>query len=350
MRTKSKCFSKPVRGGLYAASLISLISMSIATRAEDFIVQATVIEDQKAVFATVESTDAIAARVRISGTVTELSVTEGDLVEEGAVIAVVKDPKLDLQIDAIDAQIRAAEREIANLKTELERTQALFQRGSTTKARLDQTNTQYDVAKSKLEASEAEKAVIVRQLEEGAVLAPQSGRVLDVPITVGSVVMPGEAVATIAKDNYILRLSLPERHARFLNKGDSVALAARGQDCTKACSRTGTIAKVYPQIASGRVLADATVDGLGDYFVGERIQVRVSAGERTAFMVPKAMIFTRFGVDFVTVKLAEGKLADIAVQVGRNQALDAGVMTEILSGIEAGDILVQPQGGEHGQK
>lgn len=350
MRTISNPLFNPYRASLHVASLMSLLLAVTAAQAEGFVVKAMTIADKKAVFATVESTDAIAARVRISGTVTELSATEGDLVKEGTVIALVKDPKLDLQIEAIEAQIRAAEREIANLKTELERTQALFQRGSTTKARLDQINTQYDVAKSKLEASEAEKAVIVRQLEEGAVLAPQTGRVLDVPITVGSVVMPGEAVATIAKDHYILRLSLPERHARFLHKGDSVALAARGQDCAKGCDRTGTIVKVYPQIANGRVLADATVPDLGDYFVGERIQVRVSAGERSALLVPEDLVFTRFGVDFVTSRLADEKTADIAVQVGRSHREESGLMVEILSGIEAGDILVQPQGGEHGQK
>ncbi len=95
-----------------------------------------------------------------------------------------------------------------------------------------------------------------------------------------------------------------------------MALAARGQDCDKGCSRAGTIAKVYPQITNGRVLADATVKGLGDYFVGERILVRVSAGERSALLVPHELVFTRFGVDFVTAKLADGELTDIAVQCG----------------------------------
>ena len=44
--------------------------------------------------------------------------------------------------------------------------------------------------------------------------------------------------------------------------------------------RFGTIKLVYPQIEDGRVVADAVVDGLGDYFVSERIRVWVSAGER----------------------------------------------------------------------
>src|SRR5271166_1605338 len=41
----------------------------------------------------------------------------------------------------------------------------------------------------------AERAVIEQQLAEGDVLAPTSGRVLKVPVTPGTVVLPGEPVA-----------------------------------------------------------------------------------------------------------------------------------------------------------
>ena len=55
-------------------------------------------------------------------------------------------------------------------------------------------------------------------------LAPAAGRVLKVPVTVGSVVLPGDPVATIAEQNFVLRLRVPERHARFLKAGDTVRI------------------------------------------------------------------------------------------------------------------------------
>lgn len=326
---------------MLAMSLFA-IQTSIAN-ANEFTVKPISVEDKKAVFATVESTDSIAARVRIAGTVTELSVTEGSQVKAGEVIARVGDPKLALQIKAIDAEIRAAQREIDNIKTDRDRAESLFKKGTISKVRRDQIMTQYDVAANKLEAAEAKRAVTVRQMEEGEVLAPQSGRVLKVPLTVGSVVMPGEAMATIAKDNYILRLALPERHAQFLKKGDPVEVAGRGVNCDDSCTNAGKIDKVYPQIANGRVLADAIVDGLGDYFVGERIQVRVGAGERMTFLVPSSYLFTRYGVDFVRAKLADEKMTDIAVQIGKAHKQDGQDMMEILSGLKDGDLLVAPQ-------
>ena len=44
----------------------------------------------------------------------------------------------------------------------------------------------------------AQAEVIVQQQAEGMVLAPVSGRVLEVPVARGAVLMPGEPVATLA--------------------------------------------------------------------------------------------------------------------------------------------------------
>ena len=94
----------------------------------------------------------------------------------------------------------------------------------------------------------------------------------------GSVVLPGETIATLAEDRYILRLQLPERHARFMRAGDVVQIGARGLEDTGE-RREGKVRLVYPEIEGGRVIADVEVPGLGDYFVGERTRVYVSTGD-----------------------------------------------------------------------
>ena len=59
---------------------------------------------------------------------------------------------------------------------------------------------------------------------------------------------------------------------------------------------------VYPQIEDGRVIADATVEELGEYFVGDRLRVWISGGERTAFVIPSTYVTTRFGIDYVQIR------------------------------------------------
>jgi hypothetical protein len=164
--------------------------------------------------------------------------------------------------------------------------------------------------------------------------------VLKVPVTPGTVVLPGEPVALVAEQNFVLRLRVPERHARFLKAGDSVRLD--GEELGKEGAQFGVIRLVYPQIEDGRVVADATVQGLGDYFVGERIRVWVSGGERMAMIVPERLVTTRFGVDYVRA-LRDGDAVDVPVQRGRARPRpDMPDGLEILSGLKAGDRLVQP--------
>jgi len=305
------------------------------------VVTPATVPDQKAVFATVESPRVVPARARINGTVVELAVREGDKVEPEQVVATVGDEKLVLQLKSLDAQIAGLEAQFAQAQGDLARAEELFGRGAIPRTRLDEVRTAFNVANNALRARVAEREVIRQQLSEGRVLAPAAGRVLKVPLTIGTVVMAGEAVASIAERNYVLRLRLPERHARFLKPGDTIRVDAA--ELGSSGPRFGTIRLVYPQIEEGRVIADAVVEGLGDYFVSERIRVWISAGERIAFVVPASYLTTRFGVDYVKVRRAGAPDVEVPVQRGRELPrpdLPDGI--EILSGLNAGDQLVEP--------
>jgi RND family efflux transporter MFP subunit len=300
------------------------------------------IDDLKSVYATVRSRDLIQARVRTPGTISELKVDEGDFVKQGEVLALVGDPKIALRIKALDARIVAIESRAETAKTELERGKTLAERGFASQARVDQAQTAYDVALNELKSARADRSVVETESQEGEVLAPTSGRVLKVPVTVGSVVLAGESIATIAANEYLLRLELPERHARFMKVGDPIRLGARGLGSDEAPLAEGRITQVYPELDNGRVVADADAPGLGSYFVGERVLVWISAGKRQTFVVPRDLVFKRFGLDYVRLKKNDGSFADVVVQVGRDVKTAGKDAVEILAGVAAGDELVQP--------
>lgn len=288
------------------------------------------IDDLKAVFATVESVDEVLARARIGGTVSGLLVDEGDRVEAGARITTIGDPKLALATAGIEARLRAAEAERDLADIEFRRSSDLLAKGVGTKMRLDDARTRLEVTNRTIAALRAEKQASGERSNEGAVLAPAAGRVLKVHVSEGSVVMPGETIATLAAENYVLRLELPERHARFIRVGDKVLVGARALDGDEP--RLGAVRQVYPRIEHGRVIADVAVEGLGDYFVGERMPVHVATGTRQAFVIPREAISRSFGLDTVTLK--DG--SRVVVQVGA--VTEDGI--EVLSGLRAGDIVV----------
>jgi RND family efflux transporter MFP subunit len=315
------------------------MSMAAVGRAESvFTVKPLIIEQQKSVYATVQATDTTAARVRIAGTVVELDVDEGDTVTAGQVIARVRDSKLELELRAVDQRIQALASRVRLADVELKRARTLAKKGTISQARLDQAETAVTVLRRDLSAMRAERAVIVEREAEGRVMAPAAGRVLRVEVTSGKAVLAGETIATITADAYILRLELPERHARFIKQGDTVNLGRRDDRDDKATAApgriAGTVRQVYPEIRGGRVVADVEVAGLGDFFVGERVGILISVGQRRGFVVPQKYLVHRFGLTFVALEDA----GEIVVQPG--QPTPDGI--EILSGLRAGDRLLLP--------
>ncbi|MDE3177457.1 MAG: efflux RND transporter periplasmic adaptor subunit [Pseudomonadota bacterium] len=320
-------------------ALLLAFTAAPALAAEPIVIHATEVSDRKAVIATVEPVHQLVARARIGGTIAALSIQEGDDVTAGAVVAQVTDAKLALQMQALDSRIASQKATRDQAKTDFDRIAELARRGVSTQKQLDQTKTDLDVAERNLAAMKGDRDVIAQQASEGAVLAPGAGRVLTVPVSVGRVVLPGETIATLAADKYILRLELPERHARFLRAGDKVEIGARGLSSDDAgATREGRVRIVYPEIQGGRVIADVEVGGLGDYFVGERTRVYVDAGQRKAIELPAAYVYRRAAVNYV--KLADGD--EVVVQPGETHVVDGVAKVEILSGLVDGDKVIAP--------
>ncbi|MGC0396630.1 RND family efflux transporter MFP subunit [Bradyrhizobium liaoningense] len=326
--------------GLLAAFAAIGLSGTPATAAETLVVARQSVADEKAVFATVESTSVVPARGRIGGTVVQLKVREGDRVAAGQAIATIGDEKLVLQMRSLDAQIEALQAQANQAQLDFSRTEGLVERGILPRIKLDEQRTALNVAENGLRAKTAERAVINEQLIQGQVLAPADGRVLKRLITIGSVVLAGDPIVTVAQQNFKLRLRVPERHARLLKAGDRIRVD--GAEFVGEAAKSGVIDLVYPQIEEGRVIADATVEGLGEYFVGDRLRVWISGGARPAFVIPSSYVTSRFGIDYVRLQKDSGTI-DVPVQRGRElPTLAHPDGLEILSGISAGDQLVQP--------
>jgi len=315
-----------------AAFLLS--ATPLAALAADYApIEPATIPDWKAVYGQIEARDQIPARARIGGTLVALTATEGDQVTAGQQIGEIVDETITYQLKSVDAQLQALQVQLDNAATELTRGEELLSRGVITTQRLDALRTQLDVLTNQIASTKANRQVIEQRVTEGLVLAPITGRVLTVPVAKGSVVMPGEAVATIGGGGIFLRLSVPERHAAFMKQGAAILIE------TPEGSAEGHLAKVYPMIEGGRVTADVEVTNLPDSFVNARVLVRLPVGERQALLVPASALTTRLGLDYVEVMEGAEKVMRTVVP-GSHAPLNGIDMVEILSGLAAGDKVV----------
>ncbi len=302
------------------------------------VVEEATIVDYRPVVARIEAGDTATARSRLQGVVTRLSIDEGDEVKTGDIVAIVTDETLQPQLAAIDSRIEGLRSRISQSEEDLQRNEALFRDGFFPKARLDEQSTALDILKRNMAATEAERRALAARRNEGRIRAPADARVTAVNVVEGSVVSPGEVIASFATLNGIVRLSLPERHASEIAEGETVALRLPTREETV---RTATIVKVYPELRNGAVIADATVQGGLDALVGERVDVLASVGERRAILVPRDYVSTRYGVDFVRVKVGE-RFVDAPVAIAAPLA-DTGDQFEILTGLKPGDEIEKPE-------
>jgi RND family efflux transporter MFP subunit len=231
--------------------------------------------------------------------------------------------------------MRALQAQLESAQSELERGQALVEKGVITAQRLDQLRTEVEVTRNQIAAAQAQRDVIVQQQAEGDVFAPADGRVLTVPVTRDAVIMAGESVATIGSGGFFLRLAIPERHASALHQGAAIRITTAGGQTS------GRLAKIYPQIENGRVVADVEVEKLDTAFVDARLLVEVPVGERAALLVPASAVTTRSGLDFVTVSV-DSQPVERTVVLGERVENDARSFIEVRTGLQAGDLVVVP--------
>jgi len=305
-----------------------------AATGERLVVRQAMIADLKPVSATVTTKDMAEARARIGGTLVKLNVKAGDAVRRGQVIGVVSDQRIGLETRAYDAQAAAAEAQNAQAQAELGRIRDLYEHGVYAKARLDQAEAAAKGAQGTLNAARAQRAASAETGAQGTILAPADGRVLRADVPPGSVVTPGQSVATVTAGKVLIRVELPEGDAHGLAAGQTLDVAS--QDLGPAVTKA-VVVQVYPAVTAGKVTADLDAPGLDGRLIGQRVALSVRLGQRPAIVVPRRFIVTRYGVDYARIAAQDGSAADAPVQVARTPGSD---QVEVLSGLSPGDVIV----------
>lgn len=320
------------------AAIAAFFVLPSAGVAQTLSVEESIVVDYRPVIARIEAGDTATARSRLQGVVTRLSISEGQIVKAGEVVAVVTDDTLRPQLASLSSRIEALRAQIRQAEEDVARNEALFAQGFFPRARLDEQKTALDVLQRNLSSAESERRALSAREAEGRILAPADAHVTAVNVVQGSVVSPGEVLATFATVNGIVRLALPERHAATIAEGETISLRlpSRSDEI-----RTATIVRVYPELRQGSVIADATVQGGLTALFGERVDVLAPVGERRAIRIPKEYVSTRFGVDFVRVQVGE-RFIDSPVALAA-PVVDTAGQYEILSGLKPGDRIQKPE-------
>jgi multidrug efflux system membrane fusion protein len=247
----------------------------------------------------------VMALARTSGILTKLNVRRGSQVKQGDVIAVLSD-------EARESQVAQAKALLAQRRAELDAKRRLIESGAVARLDLANVEAQFKSAEAGVAAAEAE-------LERGAVLAPWSGVITDVPAEIGQSVSPGKEIAQIvALDPMLAVVEVSERKLAGVKVGETAKIRlitgreaqGRIRFVSKSANAMTRTYRVEVQVAN----ADHSIpDGI-------TAEVAVKLAPEPATRIPRSALTFSAGGDLgVRIVGADNKVAFVKVQVAEDE-------------------------------
>jgi len=290
---------------------------------------------------TVVAESVVTIRSRVDGQITQVHVTEGQLVRRGQVLFTL-DSRLNQAILAQqEAQLAANRAQIVRFQADAVRYQSLRGEGFAAQQRFEQATAEAAAAVANARATEAQIQQTRLNIEFATITAETDGKLGVLPLRVGNFVRQAEtvAMATLTQMNPILvQFSVPERWLpqirTALNAGE-VPVLARGDGETGPPAE-GRLVFVDSAVdtATGTIQLRARFDNPeGALWPGQYVRVTVvPAVEPDAISLPSAAVQTGQQGRFIYVLTPEGVARRRPVQLVRNVRDRAVVRGEIAAG------------------
>jgi RND family efflux transporter MFP subunit len=311
-------------------------------------VQRTALPDFHTVAGTVRSHTTSTLAANVVGTVVRVTVAEGDRVRAGDVLVEIDARERRAQAEGARAGREGVERAIdaatANAQlaeTTFRRYEALHQRGSASAQEFDEARARHTAAQAELARLVAQRgqaraasAQADAVLDYSSVRAPIDGIVTARFIDPGAQAAPGVALLTIEDDRATrVDASLPEGIA--VRAGDQATVEAGQQRLTARVTR------VQPSVDRGARSGLVQLELDRPLRSGTYVRVSFPIGERTAVTVPLSALIRRGQLTSVFV-LSPDRVARMRlITLGSSD----GTRAEVLSGLEAGESIVSAPAG-----
>jgi len=160
---------------------------------------------------------------RIGGKVSQRQVDAGARVHKEQILAELDPQDVRLQLEAVRAQVTAAEANLQRVRAERDRYKTLQEHQLVSRSQYDDAENQYRAGAARLEQMRAEYQVANHQADYAVLRAPQDGVVFQRQVEVGQVVAAGQTVFSLAADGAReVLISLPEQSFERFTIGQAV--------------------------------------------------------------------------------------------------------------------------------
>ncbi|MGV6395809.1 efflux RND transporter periplasmic adaptor subunit [Pseudomonas caspiana] len=254
---------------------------------------------------------------RIGGKVSKRLVEEGQRVKLNQPLAELDAQDVRLQLDAIRAQVAAAEANLQLVRSERDRYKTLMDRQMVSRSQFDNAENLYRSGEARLKQIKAELTVADNQTSYTVLRAPQDGVVAKRMVEVGQVVAAGQTVFTLAADGEReVLISLPEQNFSRFKIGQPVTVElwtqreqrfpGRIRELSPAADPRSRTFAARIAFAAGKIPAD----------LGQSARVFIEAERAVPLAVPLSAVTAEAGGSYVWRVAADNTLKRVPVKLG----------------------------------
>ena len=277
-------------------------------------------------------------RAEIGGSMTQVSVEEGQAVRRGDLLGRIETRTLDDARQSATSSLRSAENQLAVARREVERTETLVKAGALAARDLDVARNTVTSAEAQLADAKSRLASAERQLGDTVLRSPIDGVISSRAVNAGDVVSVGTELFTIIDPSSMrLEASVPSDDLSRLKVGARVEFSVRGYDQ----QFEGRIQRIAPQAdpTTRQVPIYVSIPNVGGRLVaGLFAEGRVVSERADGLVVPANAVNTSGATPWV-MRVRDGRTERVEVTLGLRDPRTERV--QVASGVNEGDTLLR---------
>jgi membrane fusion protein, multidrug efflux system len=288
---------------------------------EGVVVKPSAVEQTISVSGTIRPFEETVLMPDVAGRVITVNLPEGKFVKQGTVLVKLFDEDLQASLKKSQAQLQISE-QLQNRQMELLKVNGISQ-------------SDYDQTAFQVNSYKADIELLKVQIRKTEVVAPFDGVIGLRNVSIGAVVSPSTALATIREvQNLKLDFSVPEKYSSEITPGKQIKFTVQGNEkiFTARVIATEEGIDVNTRNLNARAIIDKTTPLVPGAFANVELVLNKN---KSALMVPTQAIIPRER-DKQLIIMKGGKANFVTVKTGIRQSTNI----EILEGLNPGDTVV----------
>lgn len=287
------------------------------------VVRASRLVQEESVAGSVLANKEVIIASEVSKKVRSIHFKEGGHVSKGQLLYKLEDNEIKARLKQVQAEVALAELSESRLR-QLLKSESVRQE-------------EYDVAQTKLQSLQAAEELLQIELEKTTITAPFSGVVGITKVEVGSLVSPGQSLATLQEQgNVKIQFSVTEKYLQHIQIGKQITFSVSGETQRLAARISATESGIDNQSRSITVHAmRANANGKLTPGMSSRVYFSTVPDDATGITLPtESLIPGAQGYNVFVVKNGTAKITPVTI--GNRSETDA----LITAGLNDGDTVM----------